>query len=87
MTGGIGAVINTPYDGYLGSRLPQEVQKKRLEQVIREVLTQREREVLLACYYGGKTQAALAQELGVGRSTVCRTLKRAQAKLRRYLRY
>ena len=77
----------TPYDGYLGPRLPREVQKKRLEQVIREELTQREREVLLACYYGGKTQAALSRELGVNKSTVCRTLKRAQTKLRRFLRY
>ena len=59
----------------------------RMEQVIREVLPQREREVLLACYYGGKTQTALSRELGVNRSTVCRALKRAQAKLRRYLRY
>ena len=78
---------NTLYDGYLGPRLPPEVQKKRMEQVIREVLTQREREVLLACYYGGKSQTALSRELGVNRSTVCRALKRAQAKLRRYLRY
>lgn len=78
---------NTPYDGYLGPRLPREVQKKRLEQVIREELTQREREVLLTCYYGGKTQAALARELNVNKSTVCRTLKRAQTKLRRFLRY
>ena len=38
---------NTLYDGYLGVRLPMEVQKKRVRRVIEEELTQIQREILL----------------------------------------
>lgn len=60
---------------------------RRMERVIRSELTELQRDVLLAVYFGGKTQAQVAQERGVSRSTVCRTLHRAEARLRRFLRY
>lgn len=60
---------------------------RRMERVIRSELTELQRDVLLAVYFGGKTQAQIAQERGVSRSTVCRTLHRAEARLRRFLRY
>lgn len=72
---------------YSDLRLPRQVQLRRMERVIRDELTDRQREVLLAVYYGGKSQAEIADERGVSRSTVCRTLRRAEERLRRFLRY
>lgn len=77
---------NIPCD-YTDIRLPRAVQMRRMERVIRSELTELQRDVLLAVYFGGKTQAQVAQERGVSRSTVCRTLHRAEARLRRFLRY
>ena len=78
---------NILYDGYQGPRLPREVQLKRVQRVIREELTPLQREALIAYYFQEKTIAQIARERGVNRSTVCRTLHRAENKLRRYLKY
>ena len=78
---------STLYEGYLGPRLPPEVAKKRLQRVIREELTDLQREVLLAYYFQEKKLVEIAEERGVHKSTVCRTLHRAEEKLRRYLKY
>ena len=72
---------------YTDARLPREQQLNRLHSVIRRELTSLQRETLEAVYFGGKTQAQLAAERGVSRSTVCRTLRRAEQRLRRFLRY
>ncbi len=77
---------NTLYE-FSDLRLPRQAQLRRLQRVIENELTLLQREVLTAVYYGGKTQAEIAQERGVCRSTVCRTLHRAETRLRRYLRY
>ena len=86
MKGAFGAMKSIPSD-YSDLRLPRQVQLRRMERVIRDELTERQREVLLAVYYGGKSQAEIADERGVSRSTVCRTLRRAEERLRRFLRY
>ena len=78
---------NTLYDGYLGVRLPMEVQKKRVRRVIEEELTPAQRETLLAYYFGGQTQTQNALDRGVNKSTVCRTLHRAENRLRKFLKY
>ena len=78
---------NILYDGYEGPRLPREVQMKRVQRVIREELTTIQREILLAYYIQNLTIPQIAQERGVHKSTVSRTLHRAEGKLRRYLRY
>ena len=78
---------NILYDGYEGPRLPREVQMKRVQRVIREELTPIQREILLAYYIQNLTIPQIAQERGVHKSTVSRTLHRAEGKLRRYLRY
>ena len=72
---------------YSDVRLPRAVQLRRVEHVIREELTELQRQVLLAVYYGGQSQAEVARERGVSRSTVGRTLRRAETRLRRFLRY
>jgi len=78
---------STLYDGYEGPRLPREVQIKRVNRVIAEELTPVQREVLLAYYIENKKICRIAEDRGVHKSTVSRTLKRAERKLRRYLRY
>ena len=50
-------------------------------------LTARQREMLALYYDRGLKMVQIAKKLGVNRSTVSRTIKRAQDKLRRYLRY
>lgn len=78
---------NTLFDGYEGPRLPREVQLRRLKRVIEAELTQRQRETLTSYYFRQMTIVQIAQEQGVHKSTVCRTLHRAEAKIRRCLRY
>ena len=87
MTGGITAVKNILYEGYQGIRLPKEIQLKRVQRVIREELTPLQREALLAYYFQEQTITQIAEARGVNKSTVCRTLHRAEEKLRRYLKY
>ena len=78
---------NTLYEGYRGIRLPREVQKTRGQQVIQEELTELQRYTLIAYYFQEQTVLQIAQDRGVNKSTVWRTLHRAEEKLRRFLRY
>ena len=78
---------NILFDGYLGPRLPKQVQLKRVQRVIAEELSPRQRETLTAYYFGGLNIPQIAQLQGVNKSTVCRNLQRAEDKLRRYLKY
>ena len=78
---------NILYEGYQGIRLPREVQLKRVQRVIREELTPLQREALIAYYFQEQTITQIAEERGVNKSTVCRTLHRAEDKLRRFLKY
>ena len=78
---------NTLFDGYLGPRLPREVQLKRVRRVMEHELTPLQKETLTAYYFGGQNICQIAEERGVNKSTVCRTLHRAEARMRRCLRY
>ena len=78
---------NTRYDGYKGIRLPKEVQMKRVQRVIEEELTPLQREALIAYYIQGQTIPEIARDRGVQKSTISRTLHRAEEKLRRFLKY
>lgn len=71
----------------MGPRLPREMQLKRVQRVIKEELTQLQRETLMAYYFQEQTITQIAKDRGVNKSTVCRTLHRAEEKLRRYLKY
>ena len=75
------------FDDYLGPRLPREVQLKRVQNVIREELTENQREILTAYYFGEQTIEQIARDRGVNKSTVSRTLHRAEGNLRRFLKY
>lgn len=78
---------NIPFDSSLTLRLPRDVQLKRLYRVIREELTPLQKETILAYYFREQTIPEIANARGVNKSTVCRTLHRAEEKLKRYLRY
>ena len=78
---------NILYEGYLGPRLPREVQLQRVRRVIQEELTPLQRHALIAYYFQDLTISQIAEERGVNKSTISRTLHRAEQKLRRYLRY
>ena len=54
---------------------------------IAEELTPRQQQLLRMYYYDGKSVTAISRELSVNKSTVTRTLQRAQGRLRKCLRY
>jgi len=80
-------VKNTLFNDYQGPRLPRQVQLKRVKNVIEQELTPLQRETVLAYYFQGLNICQIAQERGVNKSTVCRTLHRAEKRLQRCLRY
>ena len=78
---------NTRYEGYLGPRLPRDVQIRRMQRVIQEELTELQRYTLSEVYFRKRTLTDIARERNVNKSTVCRTLHRAEEKLRKFLKY
>ena len=78
---------NILYEGYLGPRLPRDMQLERVRRVVQEELTPLQRETLLAFYFQQRSITNIAADRGVNKSTVCRTLHRAEEKLRHYLKY
>jgi RNA polymerase sigma-70 factor (ECF subfamily) len=67
--------------------MPPNFQLKRVRQVIAQELTPCQKEILLAYYFQQKTLPQIAEERKVNKSTVCRTLQRAEARIRKYLKY
>lgn len=78
---------NILYEGYLGPRLPKELQLSRVRRVIQEALTPHQRETLMAFYFHRRSISQIAEEQGVHKSTVSRTLRRAERNLRQHLKY
>ena len=78
---------NILFEGYLGPRLPRHIQLQRIQRVIQEELTELQRQVIIAYYFQEQSIPQIAAERGVHKSTVSRTLHRAEEKLRRYLKY
>lgn len=78
---------NIPCEQNPALQLTDRVQQQRLHRVIREELTQIEREVLLGYYFQDLKISQIAKNRGVHKSSVYRALHRAEGKLRRFLRY
>ena len=78
---------STPYEGYKGIRLPKKVQLERVQRVMREELTDLQREALLAYYFEEKSITEIARDRGVNKSTVSRTLRRAEQRIKTYLNF
>ena len=70
-----------------GLQLPREVQLQRIQRVIRQELTPLQRQTLQQYYFQCLTLTQIAARRGVHKSTVLRTLRRAEDKLRRYIKY
>ncbi len=78
---------NTYHSLYQGPRLPKHLQLERIRKAVNQELTEFQRQTLVAYHIQGKSVPQIAQERGVNKSTVFRTLRRAENRLRRYLRY
>lgn len=65
----------------------KEKLKATLCEIIQNELTEVQRYTLEQVYFHNKCPAQIARDLGVQRSTVSRTLKSAEAKIFRILRY
>ena len=78
---------NIPYDNRFGLELPKEVQIQRMLRVMEEELTEKQRAYLAAYYFDELRPSQIARRYGVSRSTVTRTLRRAEDRLRRHLIY
>lgn len=53
----------------------------------RDELTEQQRTYIMAYYYDWLTMEKIAEQFGVNKSTVSRTIKRAEQRLQRVLRY
>ena len=61
--------------------------RRNLIRCLREDVTERQRTVLTMYYAQGLNQRQIGELLGVDKSTVSRTIKRGERRLRRCLRY
>lgn len=61
--------------------------KRNLMRALQEDITDRQRQFLLLYYGQGLNMRQIGERLGVDKSTVSRTIKRGEARLRRCLRY
>ena len=75
---------NILYEGYEGPRLPREVQMKRVQRVIREELTQKQREILRKAVrpavldLRSATRSAFKKDTGRSRRSVRITVKNSK---------
>ena len=69
------------------SNQKRQVQMQRIREVIWNELTDLQRDAIIAYYFQRSTISEIAALRGVHKSTVSRTLRRAEEKLRRYLKY
>ncbi len=76
---------DTLFDSSLTRYLPTAVQKQRIHRVMNEVLTELQRYTVYGYYFRGLTLEQMAAERGVHKSTVCRTLHRAERRLKDHL--
>jgi len=75
------------YEDYQGPRLTRQQQLQRMHRVIENELTEKQRRALLGYYIDRKNIPMLAREFGVSKSTICRTIQRAEKRLKRCLKY
>ena len=78
---------NIACSDYRGPRMTREVMLRRIRNVMEHELTDKQRAAIVGYYFEHKTMEQIGAETGVHKSTVCRTLHRAEQKMRRFLRY
>lgn len=60
---------------------------RALGDIIEKELTPKQREMVLFYFYEEKTMQEIAEILGINKSTVSRTLKRAKERIRKYMQF
>ncbi|MBE6978202.1 MAG: sigma-70 family RNA polymerase sigma factor [Ruminococcaceae bacterium] len=80
-------MTNTPYSRRGKYFLSKDLQMERVRRAIYRELTPLQKETLLSYYIHRKTIPQIAAERSVNKSTVQRTLRRAENRLRRCLKY
>ena len=78
---------NTPFEKYAALDLSKEARSRRIRRIIGEELTELQRYTLVSYYFHRKNIPQIARERGVSKSTVSRTLHRAEEKVKRFLKY
>ena len=78
---------NIDYNGYCGPWMTREIMLRRMRNIIDNELTEKQRQAIVGYYFEKKTMAQIGAEAGINKSTVCRTLHRAEQKMQRLLRY
>jgi len=78
---------NTLFKDLRSCRQSHETLVQRMKAVIQNELTPLQRETVAAYYFENKTLQQIAEKRNVKKSTVWRTLKRAEQKIRRVLQY
>ena len=71
----------------IACQIPRGQQVQRIKDLIQSELTDLQRYTIAAYYFEGKKLYQIARERSVNKSTVSRTMKRAEAKLRKFLQY
>ncbi len=66
---------------------PREELLQKLRRIIARELTPCQRDAILAYYFEDQTMAQIARARGVNKTTVWRTLKRAEETIRRVMQY
>ena len=74
---------NTPFE----DTATRQQQVQRGQNIIRTALTPLQRETLMAFYFREQSISSIARERNVHRSTVARTLRRAEKRLKTYLKF
>jgi RNA polymerase sigma factor (sigma-70 family) len=68
-------------------RRDAQAMRKRIALVVDNELTDRQKYILTAYYWERKTLQVIADELGIQKSTVWRTLQRGKTRVAKYLKY
>ena len=71
----------------LWARENRDDNRLQIERLLRNLLTDRQRQILRMRYSQSMTVSSIARELGINKSTVSRTLSNSTMKLYRSLRY
>lgn len=78
---------NIRYDADSGLDLPKEIQLRRMIRVMEQELTPLQRRTLTMYYFQELSPSEISRIRGVHRSTVMRTIARAERRMRRCLNY
>ena len=78
---------STRSEKYAALDLTREGQSRRIRKILQEELTELQQYTLYSYYFRCLTLDQIARERSVNKSTVCRTLHRAEEKVKRFLKY